>query len=51
MTAGALGEERPTLFLRNATGLVREVSPWRLLNHKLNRQQACRILRSVDHDK
>jgi basic amino acid/polyamine antiporter, APA family len=23
MTAGALGEERPTLFLRNATGLVR----------------------------
>ena len=23
MTAGALGEERPTLFLRKATGLVR----------------------------
>ena len=23
MTAGALGEERPILFLRNATGLVR----------------------------
>ena len=23
MAAGALGEERPTLFLRNATGLVR----------------------------
>src|SRR5579883_804573 len=23
MTAGAVGEERPTLFLRNATGLVR----------------------------
>ena len=23
MTAGALGEERPALFLRNATGLVR----------------------------
>ena len=28
MTAGALGDERPTLFLRNATGLVRGWSVW-----------------------